>query len=122
MLTILKEEINDNLIDFLNKLNVKQDLQDKIIMAVKEGEHYLGVGALELRVDKVYLNFLATEEDNLIIKLSIIKSLLNLADLRGIKTVYGDNPELYSYYKMARFKETNGEYSVDLSGYFNCCE
>lgn len=120
MLTIKKEEPNDNLIVFLNKLNVQENLQGKIIMTAKDADSYLGVGALELRVDKVYLNFLATEDVDLNLKLGIMKSLLNLADLRGIKTVYGDNAELASLYKMARFKEENSVFVLNLEGYFAC--
>lgn len=122
MLTILKEEPNDKLNGFLKTLGEEEISADKIIMAAKDGEKYLGVGALELKNYKAYLNTLITESDDLILRMSIIKSLLNLADLRGIKIVYGDNPKLSSYYKMARFKETDGEYAVDLTGYFECCE
>lgn len=122
MLTILKEEPNAELNEFLKKLGKSELSADEIIMAAKDGEKYLGVGALELKNYKPYLNTLVAETDDLILKLSIIKSLLNLADLRGIKTVYGDAPELFSYYKMARFKEVDGEYAVDLKGYFECCE
>ena len=122
MLTILKEEPNAELNNFLKKLGADEISSDKIIMTAKDGEKYLGVGALELKNYKAYLNILITETDDLILRLSIIKSLLNLADLRGIKAIYGDNPELSGYYKMARFKETDGEYAVDLDGYFKCCE
>ena len=120
MLTILKEEVNDKLTAFLQEMAVNENLEGKIIMAAKDAEEYLGAGALELRVDKVYLDFLVTKEDDLVLKLGIIKSLLNLADLRGIKRVYGSNPELESYYKMTRFQEENGEFSLDLEGYFTC--
>ena len=122
MLTILREEPNSELNEFLKKLGYEEISQDKIIMAAKEGDKYLGVVALELKNYKAYLNTLVTETDDLILRLSLLKSLLNLADLRGIKTVYGDNTELSSYYKMARFKENDGEYTVDLIGYFDCCE
>jgi len=102
----------------IKKLNREENLEGKIIMCAKEGENYLGAGALELNVDKVYLNFLVTEEEDLILKLGIIKSLLNLADLRGIKTVYGNNKELASLYKMTRFKDDGDEMKLDLEGYF----
>jgi len=118
VLTIKKEEINDKRTDILKKLNREENLEGKIIMCAKEGENYLGAGALELNVDKVYLNFLVTEEEDLILKLGIIKSLLNLADLRGIKTVYGNNKELASLYKMTRFKDDGDEMKLDLEGYF----
>ena len=120
VLTILKEEINDKLTAFLQEMAVNENLDGKIIMAAKDGEEYLGAGALELRVDKVYLDFLVTKEEDLVLKLGIIKSLLNLADLRGIKRVYGSNPELESYYKMTRFQENSGEFALDLEGYFTC--
>ena len=120
MLTIKKEELNDKLESFLKEIDCNENLADKIIMCAKDGEEYLGVGTLELRVDKVYLNFVATKEDELTLKLGIMKSLLNLADLRGIKTVYGDNEALESFYKMLRFKESDGKYILELEGYFTC--
>ncbi len=120
MLTIKKEELNDKLSDFLNEINIAENLQGKIIMCAKDGEEYLGVGTLELRIDKVYLNLVKTKEDDLVLKLAIIKSLLNLADLRDIKTIYGDNNELQSLYKMAKFTKENDGYSLNLEGYFTC--
>ncbi len=120
MLTIIKEELNDNLNVFLQEMNCNENLAEKIVMCAKDGEEYLGVGTLELRVDKVYMNFLLTKEDELTLKLGILKSLLNLADLRGIKTVYGDNDEMKSLYKMLRFKEDNEMFVLDLEGYFTC--
>ena len=120
MLTIKKEEINDKLEQFLREINCDENLTNRIIMCAKEGDEYLGVGTLELRIDKVYLNFVATKDDELTLKLGIMKSLLNLADLRGIKTVYGDNSELISIYKMLRFKENEENYILNLEGYFTC--
>ncbi len=120
MLTIKKEEQNDKLQSFLNSLGCHNNLDGKIIMSAKDGGNYLGAGTLELKKDKVYLNFLVTRDDDLSLKLGILKSLLNLADLRGIKTIYGNEYNLNSLYKMARFKEENGEYILDLEGYFTC--
>jgi hypothetical protein len=65
MLTIKKEDQNDNLIAFLKELNCEEDLQEKIIMCAKDGCEYLGIGTLELRVDKVYLNLIKTKEEDL---------------------------------------------------------
>lgn len=120
MLTIKKEEINDKLEQFLKEINCDENLTNRIIMCAKDGDEYLGVGTLELRIDKVYLNFVETKDDELALKLGIMKSLLNLADLRGIRTVYGDNEELKSFYKMLRFKEDEEQYILDLEGYFTC--
>ena len=120
MLTIKKEELNDKLENFLKEMDCDENLTDKIVMTAKDGDEYLGVGTLELRIDKVYLNFVLTKEDDLTLKLGIMKSLLNLADLRGIKTVYGDNEDLESFYKMLRFKEIDGKYVLELEGYFTC--
>ncbi len=120
MLTIKKEELNDKLENFLKEMDCDENLTDKIVMTAKDGDEYLGVGTLELRIDKVYLNFVLTKEDDLTLKLGIMKSLLNLADLRDIKTVYGDNEALESFYKMLRFKEIDGKYILELEGYFTC--
>ncbi len=119
LLTIKKEEINDKLKNFLKEVNCDEDLTGKIIMCAKDKETYLGFGTLELRAHKVYLNTVVTKEDDLVLKLGIIKSLLNLADLRKIKTVYGDNKCMESLYKMTRFKEENDEFFLDLEGYFS---
>ena len=120
MLTIKKEELNDKLENFLKEMDCDENLTDKIVMTAKDGDEYLGVGTLELRIDKVYLNFVETKDDDLTLKLGIMKSLLNLADLRDIKTVYGDNEALESFYKMLRFKEIDGKYILELEGYFTC--
>lgn len=120
MLTIKKEDLNDKLESFLKEINCDENLTDKIVMTAKDGDEYLGVGALELRIDKVYLNFVQMKDDELTLKLGIMKSLLNLADLRGIKTVYGDNEDLKSLYKLLRFKEIEGKYILALEGYFTC--
>ena len=62
------------------------------------------------------------EDLNLV--LGLMKSLLNLADLRGMKTVYGSNPAMFDLYKMLRFKKSAGEakkmYELSLEGYFTC--
>ena len=120
MLTIKKEDLNDKLENFLKEIDCDENLTDKIVMTAKDRDEYLGVGTLELRIDKVYLNFVVTKEDELTLKLGIMKSLLNLADLRDIKTVYGDNEALESFYKMLRFKEIDGKYILELEGYFTC--
>ena len=120
MLTIKKEDLNDKLENFLKEIDCDENLTDKIVMTAKDGDEYLGVGTLELRIDKVYLNFVVTKKDELTLKLGIMKSLLNLADLRGIKMVYGDNEDLKSLYKMLRFKDTDGKYVLELEGYFTC--
>ena len=120
MLTIKKEEANDKLENFMKEMACDENLTDKIVMSAKVDNEYLGVGTLELRIDKVYLNFVLTKEDDLTLKLGIMKSLLNLADLRGIKTVYGDKEDLTSLYKMLKFKEIDGQYILELEGYFTC--
>ena len=118
VLTIKKEELNDKVCAFLKELNCDENLQGKIIMCAKEKEIYLGVGTLELRGNKVYLDFIKTKEKDLTLKLGIMKSLLNLADLRGIKTVYGGAKELENLYKITRFVKDCGEYALNLEGYF----
>ena len=120
MLTIKKEELNDKLNSFLKEINCDENLHERIIMCAKDGEEYLGLGTLELNSGKVYLNFVKTKENDLSLKLGIMKSLLNLADLRGIKMIYGNNSGLESLYKMLRFASENGEYALKLEGYFTC--
>ena len=83
------------------------------------------IAMMEEETDYIILDVRTAEEfkDNLGFILGIMKSLLNLADLRGIRTVYGSNPALYDLYKMLRFQKETMEdgkkrYALDLEGYF----
>ncbi|MBQ4515805.1 MAG: hypothetical protein II978_03340, partial [Clostridia bacterium] len=52
------------------------------------------------------------------LKLGMLKAIMNLADLRGIKQIYGTNKELEELYKLLRFKKEEGRYFLNLEGYF----
>ena len=115
MLTIKREENNEEIKAIL-------DCDDNtIIMTARDNKKLLGAGTLTLKDYKVYLDKIVLNDDNdLSLKLGIAKSLLNLADLKGIKVVYGENKELYSLYKMLKFKEIDGMFVLELEGYFTC--
>ncbi|MBE7035213.1 MAG: GNAT family N-acetyltransferase [Ruminococcaceae bacterium] len=85
-------------------------------MGLFEGDTLCGLGALTLEGTKVFMNFIHAEDELLIHGLA--KALLNMADLRGIKTVYGTNQALESLYRRLRFEKTEAEYVLSLAGYF----
>ena len=126
MIEIKREENIKEAIEFLRKQKNETDITGAIVMSAKEKGEILAVAALFLKEYKVFLDLLvATDEmkENSGFMLGVLKSLLNLADLRGIKTVYGSNPDLENYYKLLRFQKSmleNSEvYELSLDGYFS---
>lgn len=111
---------------FLTKQGVGTNISGDIIMSAREKGEILAVGTLSLKGYKVYLDTVVPSEelkDNPGFILGLMKSLLNLADLRGMKTVYGSNPGLFDLYKILRFRKESDEngkkrYVLDLEGYF----
>lgn len=111
---------------FLTAHDISTNVSNDIIMSAREKGEILAVGTLSLKNYKVFLDTVVPSDelkDNLGFILGLMKSLLNLADLRGIRTVYGSNPALFDLYKMLRFqKETTDDgkkiYALDLEGYF----
>lgn len=126
MITIKTEENQKEIKDFLSAQGVSEDLTGAIVMAARDGDEILAMGALSMRNYRVYLDHIILPGDfaeDLNLALGLLKSLLNLADLRGIKTVYGDNPRMEKYYKMLRFRkdeELKDTYVLSLEGYFQC--
>lgn len=120
MLTI--KEISDKRIaqEFLKSCGSAYELGDDIVMVCSENDEILGVTSLRLKDGKVYLNLLelSDKSDDMSLKLGLLKAVMNLADLRGIKQIYGTNKDLEQLYKLLRFKEEKGEYSLSLEGYF----
>ena len=120
MLTI--KETSDKLKaqEFLKKCGNQYELGDDIVMACQENDEILGVTSLRLKDGLVYLNLLEmlSEANDISLKLGMLKSIMNLADLRGIKQIYGTNKDLEELYKLLRFKEEEGRYSLNLEGYF----
>ena len=126
MITIKAVEEKELATQFLMKNGVHTDISDHIVMCAMDKDECLAVGSLSMTDYKVYLNLAVAAKDwkdNAGFMLGLMKSLLNLADLRGIKTVYGTNAELFSYYRLLRFQEETAEdgkkrYRLDLEGYF----
>ncbi len=87
-------------------------------MGVYENGQLLAVGSLELKQTKVYLNFIYCVQDTMLYRHALAKALLNMADLRDIQTIYGNNPELFGLYTALHFKPVEGEYILSLAGYF----
>lgn len=127
MLTIKTEEDKTDIYSFLSSLGVSAELNDSIVMAARDDGKILAVGALSMKKYRVFTDFIVLNPecaDDLNISIGLMKSLLNLADLRGIKTVYGSNRALFNLYEMLRFKKSldkDGEmYELSLEGYFTC--
>jgi len=118
LLTIKKTEDIEKVNQYLKAHNIEHNLENEQVMCASCDENIIGVGSLALIDYKVYLNFLHAKDDDSMLLLGLAKSLLNMADLRGIKTVYGHNPSLFSLYERLRFKQENGEYVLSLSHYF----
>lgn len=124
MITIKTEENQKEINDFLSAQGVSEDLNGAIVMAARDGDDILALGALSMKNYRAYLNHIILPDDlveDLNLAIGLLKSLLNLADLRGMKTIYGDNPCMEKYYKMLRFqKDEQDVYVLSLEGYFTC--
>ncbi|MFR8975888.1 MAG: hypothetical protein ACLVG9_07805 [Eubacteriales bacterium] len=127
MITIKTEEDKTDIHKFLSSQGANIDLTGTIVMTARENGTILALGALSMKDYRVFLDHIVVsgeyvEDLNLV--LGLMKSLLNLADLRGMKTVYGSNPAMFDLYKMLRFKKSAGKakkmYELSLEGYFTC--
>ena len=127
MITIKTEEDKTDIHKFLYSQGANIDLTGTIVMTARENGTILALGALSMKDYRVFLDHIVVsgeyvEDLNLV--LGLMKSLLNLADLRGMKTIYGSNPAMFDLYKMLRFKKSAGEakkmYELSLEGYFTC--
>lgn len=122
MITILKENKSKEIEAFFEKNEKSCPPDDAIIFVSREKDEILAAGTLVLKNYKVFLETAFVDKslgDDKVLLNGLAKSLLNFADLRGIKTVYGDNPELSELYKMLRFIK-NETYELSLKGYFTC--
>ena len=127
MITIKTEEDKTDIHKFLSSQGANIDLTGTIVMTARENGTILALGALSMKDYRVFLDHIVVSGDyveDLNLVLGLMKSLLNLADLRGMKTVYGSNPAMFDLYKMLRFKKSAGEakkmYELSLEGYFTC--
>ncbi|MBE7009907.1 MAG: hypothetical protein E7418_00270 [Ruminococcaceae bacterium] len=118
MLTIKKIENTSDAIAYLNAHGITHDITNEQVMAMTEGDKTLGLGSLSLVGYKVYMNFIHVEDGSDMLMHGLAKSLLNMADLRGMKTIYGSNPALDALYIRLRFKKEDNEYVLSLENYF----
>ena len=116
MLTVLKIEAEEAMA-FFEKNNIPHTPGQERFMGLSSEDGLFGVGSICLEGEKVYLDCVyaggISELEH-----GLAKALLNMADLSGIKTVYGKNPELSGLYKKLRFKEENSEFTLSLEHYF----
>ena len=108
----------------ISKFDLKATEND-IVMGIFDAMDIVGAGVLSLVGCKVYLADLKTDEENSNIQmlLSLARSLLFHADLKGIKSIYCSNEEIYKICKLLRFKEADGELMLNLEGFFTSeCE
>ena len=120
MLEIRESKDKTRAQEFVKEQGSDYNLSDDIVMVCADADEILGVSALSLRESKVYLDLLLTIETmgDLAFKAGLARAIMNLADLRGIKEIYGSCPELSELYEMLRFKKEEGEYRLSLDGYF----
>lgn len=118
MITIKKIEDMNEITAYLQAQNIDHSFGMEQFMGMYDGDRLIGIGSIELSVTKVYLNFIYTEENIHAFNFGLAKSLLNMADLSGVKTVYGNNPDLTVLYMALRFTNENDEYMLSLEGYF----
>lgn len=119
MIEIKKIELGSVVASIIEKFNLNATEND-IVMGVFDGPSVIGAGSLSLIGTKVYLSDLKLDEsnNNTQMLLSLARSVLFHADLKGIKTVYANNEEIYPTLKLLRFKEDGNELSLDLEGFF----
>lgn len=120
MLTLKESKDKKTAQAFLDARGVDYTLNDEIVMACEERGQILGVSALSLRNGKVYLDLLVMAEgqEDMSLQLGLAKSMMNLADLRGITEIYGANKSLEQLYQLLRFQQEEEEYCLSLEGYF----
>ncbi len=121
MLTIHKTDNQAEISVFLQTYNLSTPDHPGQYMGMYDGETLCGLAAITLEDTKVYLDLIHAEGGTQMTH-GLAKAILNMADLQGIKTIYGKNPELESLYRLLRFKEDNGEFSLSLAGYFTAEE
>ncbi|MBR6729702.1 MAG: hypothetical protein IKL80_06035 [Clostridia bacterium] len=118
MLTIKKIEDMKEAEAYLSARNIDRDLTNELAMGVFTEKGLTGLGSLSLIGYKPHLNFVHITEDDAMLCHGLGKALLNMADLRGIKTVYGSNPDLEDLYKRLRFQKEEGLFVLSLENYF----
>ena len=117
MLTIKRIEDETEINAYLSAHGISLADAPRQFMAMYDGEKPCGLGALTLEGAKVYMDFLHVESDTALL-FGLAKSLLNMADLRGIQVIYGKNFALESTYSALRFKKEGDEFVLSLEGYF----
>lgn len=100
--------------DFLSMMYDKDVFSNNIIMAAKDENEILGIGAVHLGSDcdcdyAVLIDIVIKNGLEMVqLEDSIAKALLNLIDRRGIKDVYCDNPRLSTLLQKIGFSGLNG--------------
>ncbi len=122
MLTIKKIDSMDEIQAYFEKEQLNHTITAEQFMGFYDGDTLCGIGSIELKNTKVYMNFLHISGGDMPLYHGLAKALLNMADLRGIQTVYGSNPDLDKLYGLLRFQKTNEEYSLSLENYFTVHE
>ncbi|MGN1059255.1 MAG: hypothetical protein ACI4QW_02390 [Clostridia bacterium] len=117
MLTIKKIEDMQEIGEYLTKNGLALSNAPQQYMGVYAENGLCALGSLTLCGAKVYMNFIH-EEGGGHLDYGLAKALLNMADLRGIKTVYGSNTDLDKLYTVLRFTKENHEFVLSLDVYF----
>lgn len=103
---------------YLQKEHITLPTAPQQFMGLYEAGCLTALGSLSLDAAQVCLNFIHCSADAPKLRLALAKALLNMADLHGIQTIYGKNPELFGLYTMLRFKKEENAYVLSLKDYF----
>ncbi len=103
---------------YFKKQNIEHKLGVEQFMGLFADDELFGVGSIVLENDKVYMDTVHVTDDLGELAYGLCKALLNMADLSGIKSIYGKNKNLDKLYRKLRFQEENSEFTLALSDYF----
>lgn len=123
MLTIKKVEAPEEIAAYCRKNALSRASGMEQYMGVYADGALIGLGSLQWEHMRVYLDFIHAADSDPALVYGLAKALLNMADLKGIQTVYGRNAALTELYTALRFKKNNNEFLLSLDGYFtenNC--
>ena len=79
---------------------------DATVMTVKDGEELLGLGVMRLYQDYALLDgiYIKDEFSDFSLEYGLGKSMLNVIDLRGIRHVASENPDIQKQLSALKFK------------------
>ena len=103
--------------EYLLRCGIDTDISKMMVMTACDGVDIIGVGAVSMENGETVIEEIAADDSS--IEYGMGKSLLNLLDLGGIKSVVIKNKSLENLAKKLRFKsDASEEFHLCLDGYF----